>query len=704
MKKVIIAEKPSVAKNIAEAFNIKTKKDGFFEGKDYLITWAFGHLFQLYAARDYDERLKSWRMENFPFIPEEFKYKVKCDNVNRNVSDSGVEKQINIIKNLINREDVDGVISATDQDREGEVISLEIFMYLDVKKPIYRLLLNEWTPDEVKKGMDNLKDNSEMKCLQDAGIGRQLADWIIGINLTSVATLRYKPNDKKILNIGRVLLPTLKIIYDRDKEIENFKATTYYKLLATFKTSDNKEFEGTYYENNNEKFEDKSVLDALNDLLKEKLGNIIEKQVEKKKEYPPFLFNLSNLQGYITSKYKGWTSDKVLKVAQSLYEKKFITYPRTGSIALEESLKDRARKVLDTLKVGLSYEDKINFVTTKRIFDNSKVESHSAITPTYLKPSGLTKDEQIVYDAVKNRFIMQFMPVAEYEETKLTLKVNDENIKGIFISRGKVQLVEGWKVVEKMESKDTILPMVNKDDIVYVVDSKVNAVTKKPPKLHTEKTLLRVMETCGKSFKDEEDSEEMMASILSGFKDIGYIKSKGKSLTTTELGRTIVEIFPVKELFDLEYTGRLEKTLSDIEKGKFKKDEFLKMIEDFTKKAIDDIKKDTSMLKNFKVKLPEGSESLGKCPVCGNDVIEGEKAFGCVNWKNGCKFSIWKDDKFINSLGKKVTKEMVEILLKNGKVGFRNLRSKKGTIFSAYLKYEKDEKTGYYNWNFEFIN
>lgn len=719
MKKVIIAEKPSVAKNIADAFNIKTKKDGFFEGKDYLITWAFGHLFQLYDARDYDERLKTWRMENFPFIPEEFKYKVKCDNVNRNVSDSGVEKQINIIKNLINREDVDGVISATDQDREGEVISLEIFMYLDVKRPIYRLLLNEWTPDEVKKGMDNLKDNSEMKCLQDAGIGRQLADWIIGINLTSVATLRYKPNDKKILNIGRVLLPTLKIIYDRDKEIENFKATTYYKLLATFKTSDNKEFEGTYYENNNEKFEDKSVLDALNDLLKEKLGKIIEKQVEKKKEYPPFLFNLSNLQGYITSKYKGWTSDKVLKVAQSLYEKKFITYPRTGSIALEESLKDRARKVLDTLKVGLSYEDKINFVTTKRIFDNSKVESHSAITPTYLKPSGLTKDEQIVYDAVKNRFIMQFMPIAEYEETKLTLKVNDENIKGIFISRGKVQLVEGWKVVEKMESKDTILPMVNKDDIVYVVDSKVNAVTKKPPKLHTEKTLLRVMETCGKSFKDEEDSEEMMASILSGFsigtpatraetikrlKDIGYIKSKGKSLTTTELGRTIVEIFPVKELFDLEYTGRLEKTLSDIEKGKFKKDEFLKMIEDFTKKAIDDIKKDTSMLKNFKVKLPEGSESLGKCPVCGNDVIEGEKAFGCVNWKNGCKFSIWKDDKFINSLGKKVTKEMVEILLKNGKVGFRNLRSKKGTIFSAYLKYEKDEKTGYYNWKFEFIN
>lgn len=722
MKKVIIAEKPSVAKNIADAYNIKIRKDGYFEGDDYLVTWAFGHLFQLFDAKDYDENMKGWRMDKFPFIPEEFKYKVKCDNVNRSVTDKGAEKQINIIKTLIDRDDVDGVISATDQDREGELISLEVFMYLNQNKPIYRLLLNEWTPDEVRKGMNNLKENIEMKSLQDAGISRQWADWIIGINLTSVATLRYggTGKERKMINIGRVLLPTLKIIYDRDKEIENFKASTYYKLLATFKTKNNEEFEGTYYnENNNEKFEDKKVVEELKKHLKDKEGKIIEKQVEKKREYAPLLFNLSNLQGYITSKYKGWTSDKVLKVAQSLYEKKFITYPRTGSVALDESLKDKTKKVLEVSKNGLSYEEQIKFVDNKRIFDNSKVESHSAITPTYIRPTGLSKDEEIVYNAIKNRFIMQFMPIAEFEETKLTVKIHDEKFKGIFAAKGRVQIVEGWRVVEKIETKDTILPFVNGKEIVQVVDGKVNTVTKKPPKLHNEKTLLRVMETCGKSFKDEEDSPEMMQAILSGFsigtpatraetikklKDTGYIKSKGKSLTCTDLGKTLVEIFPVKELLDLQYTGRLEKTLSDIEKGKFKKDDFLSMIKAFTVEAVEDIKKDTAMLKNFKVELPEGTESIGKCPVCGNDIIEGEKGFGCTNWKNGCKYTIWKNDKFIESMGKKVTKEMVKLLLKNGKVGFRNLKSKKGTLFSAYLRYEKDEKTGYYNWKMEFIN
>lgn len=722
MKKVIIAEKPSVAKNIADAYNIKNRKDGFFEGDDYLVTWAFGHLFQLFDAKDYDENMKGWRMDKFPFIPKEFKYKIKCDNVNRSVTDKGAEKQINIIKTLIERDDVDGVISATDQDREGELISLEVFMYLNQNKPIYRLLLNEWTPDEVKKGMNNLKENSEMKFLQDAGISRQWADWIIGINLTSVSTLRYGKAGKesKMINIGRVLLPTLKIIYDRDKEIENFKASTYYKLLVTFKTINNEEFEGTYYnEKNNEKFEDKKVVEELKKHLKDKQGEIVDKQVEKKREYAPLLFNLSSLQGYITSKYKGWTSDKVLKVAQSLYEKKFITYPRTGSMALDESLKDKTRKVLEIVKQGLSYEDKIKFIDNKRIFDNSKVESHSAITPTYIKPTGLNKDEEIVYIAIKNRFIMQFMQVAEFEETKLTVKVHDESFKGVFVAKGRVQIIEGWRIVEKIETKDTILPFVNKKEIVQVVDGKVNTVTKKPPKLHNEKTLLRVMETCGKSFKDEEDSKEMMQAILSGFsigtpatraetikklKDTGYIKSKGKSLTCTELGKNLVEIFPVKELLDLQYTGKLEKTLSDIEKGKFKKDDFLNMIKEFTIEAVDDIKKDTGGLKIFKVELPEGTESIGKCPVCGNDIIEGEKGFGCINWKNGCKFTIWKNDRFIEGLGKKVTKEMVELLLKNGKVGFRNLKSKKGSFFSAYLRYEKNEESGYYNWKLEFIN
>ena len=742
LAKVIIAEKPSVAKNIAEALNIKTRKDGYFEGEDYLVTWAFGHLLQLYDAKDYDESMNKWELSKFPFIPNSFKYKVKGDSLNRNIVDKGAEKQLRIIKGLIDREGVDGIISATDFDREGQVIADELFMYFSEKKPVYRLLLNEWTPDEVKKGMAALKPNEEMQSLQDAGIGRQWADWVIGINLTSVATLKYNFKDVKLLNIGRVLLPTLKIIYDRDKEIEDFVATTYHKLAVTFKTDKGEEYEGLYYEPKTiegedkleEKFEDKEYLTNISKSLKDKGAQIVEKQTEKKKEYPPYLFNLSNLQGYITSKYKGWTSDKVLKVAQALYEKKHITYPRTASIVLEESLVERTKKVLETLKKGLPYEGEIKFQQTKRIFDNSKVESHSAIVPTYIKPSGLSTDEAIVYNAVKNRFIMQFMPIAEFEETKITAKVYDENIKGVFISKGKVQRVEGWRKVEKIETKDTILPLVEEQEMVQIVGTKVNTVTKKPPKNHTEKTLLRVMETCGKGMGKEENNEdddnssldaveetsdELMKAILSGFsigtpatraetikklKDIGYITTKGKSLTCTELGRTMVEMFPVRDLFDLEYTGRLEKTLSDIERGIVKKESFINHIFDFTKKSVEAIKVDDSMAKRIKVDLPPGVESIGNCPECGNPVVEGEKSFGCSNWKNGCRYTIWKNDKYIESYGKKVSKEMVQLLLKNGKVGFRGLKSKKGNTFAAYFRYEKNPETGYFNWKIEFIS
>ena len=725
MKKVIIAEKPSVARNIADALSVKKRQDGYIEGDEYLITWAFGHLLQLFDAKDYDENMKGWALDKFPFIPEHFKYKIKGDSKNKGVVDEGAKKQLKIIKYLMNRDDVDGIISATDYDREGQLIADEIFLYCKEKKPIYRILLNEWTPDEVKKGMDSLKSNEEMKPLQDAGMGRQWADWLIGINLTSVTTVKYNAGKKSILNIGRVLLPTLKIIYDRDQEIENFETSTYYKLLSKMQTSLNETFEAIYYEKDqddkdNEKFEESQKLEEISQLIKDKMATVIDKQVEGKKEYAPLLFNLTNLQGYITSKYKGWTSDKVLKVAQSLYEKKFITYPRTGSMALEESLTGRAQKVLEVHKKGLSYEEQIKFVVNKRIFDNSKVESHSAITPTYVRATGLSADEQAVYNAVKDRFIMQFLPVAEFEETKITMKVRDVPVEGNFISKGRVQLVEGWKIVDRAETKDTVLPLVSLKENVKVIEAKVNAVTKKPPKLHTEKTLLRVMESCGKSFKeDEESSEEMMNSILSGFsigtpatraetikklKDANYIQPKGKSLTCTPLGKNLVEIFPAKQLLDLEYTGKLEKTLSDIEKGKFQKEQFLEMIKAFTQEAVEVIKNDIEVLSYEKIPLEENTESVGICPICGNAVVENEKAFGCVNWKGGCKYTIWKSDKFITGLGKEVTRPMVELLLKNGKVGFKNLKSKKNTTFSAYLKYVRNNQTGQFSWEMEFIN
>ncbi|WP_062352566.1 type IA DNA topoisomerase [Bacillus kwashiorkori] len=718
MVSVVISEKPSVAKNIADALKIKNKQEGYFEGKDYIITWAFGHLLQLYDAKDYDKGMTKWRMDNFPFIPSQFRYKVKCDARNREKEDFRGKKQLKIIYNLIKRDDVDSVISACDYDREGQVIGDTIIYNLKTKKQVYRLLLNEWTPDEVLKGLQNLKPNTEMRPLLDAGISRQWADWVIGINLTSVATLKYQKGSGKALNIGRVLLPTLKIIYDRDKEIENFVPEDYFKLAAAFKTNDGKEYEGVYVEDEEAKFKNKANLELIQQALNHHSAIIFDKKVELKKEYPPYLFNLSNLQGFITSKYKGWTSDKVLKVAQSLYEKKYITYPRTASVVLEESLVDKAAKVLNNLKKGLPYENEITFAKKKRIFDNSKVESHSAITPTYLLPKSLTKDEEIVYNAVKNRFIMQFMPIAEHEETKIMTKVHADEIKGLFISKGKVQLVEGWKKVENMESKDTILPLVNIDEIVNIIDHKLTSHMTEPPKHHTEKTLLRVMETCGKGKdKEDEDSEEMMAAILSGYsigtpatraetikklKDVGYITNQNKNLICTELGRKLVETFPVKELFDLEFTGRLEKTLSDIEKQKFTKESFLNLIFGFTANAVKTIKNEKDIIINEVLNDKKTIEVLGKCPLCGHGIIEGQKGFGCSNWKNGCKFVIWKNDKFLASMKKKPTKTMVKNLLKNGIVLVKGLTSKKGNKFDAYLRYEKNPNNEYFSWKMAF--
>ena len=712
-KRLIIAEKPSVSKNIADALRIKGRQDGYFEGDDYIVTWAFGHLLQLYDAKDYDEKMGKWQMDNFPFIPQAFKYKVKSDPRKRDKPDGGAQKQLKIIQHLMKRPDVDAIISACDYDREGQVIGDSIIYNIGTKKEVYRLLLNEWTPAEVLKGLDNLKLNTELRPLQDAGVSRQWSDWLIGINLTSVATLKYQKGKGQVLNVGRVIMPTLKIIYDRDKEIENFVPEGYYKLAATFRTQKQEEFQATYVEEKEEKFKTKEQLEEIKQAMTEAAATVADKQVERKKEYPPFLFNLSNLQGYVTSKYKGWTSDKVLKVAQSIYEKKYITYPRTASTALEESLTDKTAKVLNAVKQGLPYEHEIKFSNSKRIFNNAKVESHSAIIPTYLIPKSLSADEQIVYTAIKNRFIMQFMPLAEHEETRVHIGLDNPAIKGQFTAKGRVQIVEGWRQVEKIESKDTTLPFVEKNEQLEIVKADVTSHETKPPKHHTEKTLLRVMETCGKNYDDEE-------AVLSGFsigtaatraetikklKDIGYIYTEGKNLLCSELGVKMVETFPIKELFDLEFTGKLEKALSDMEKKQVSRGVFINFIADFTKKSVESIKQDEDIiiLHATSKANDKKAEFLGKCPLCQSAVVEGQKGFGCSNWKSGCKFVIWKNDKFLATMKKKPTKTMVKHLLKDGQALVKGLTSKKGNKFDAVMKYEKNPDTDYFSWKMEFV-
>ena len=454
--KLILAEKPSVAKTIASFLGAKTRRNGYFEGNGYLITYAVGHLVSLYDMKDYDKDKYSgsWKFENFPFIPQD-KFKFKIDDSKKD--------QFNVVNSLIHRDDVKYIINATDNDREGELISFLIFLMAKNKKPVKRILVNEWTPQDITKGLENLKDDVEMRNLQAAGYTRLITDWLIGINFTSIATLKY--GNGKLLNIGRVILPTVKLVYDRDMEIKNFIPKTYFEIEGSFKCKNGK-YKGKLIKNKNSKFDTEEEVKEIIDNINSIEGTITDKKVTTSKEYAPKLFSLTSLQGYITSKYSHFTSDKVLSVCQSLYEGKgkggYITYPRTDSIYLEESLVGKTADTLERLKKGLPYEDKIKFTKTKRVFDSSKVDSHSAITPTYIVPTNLSPDETIVYNAIKDRFIANFMPPAEYENTEIKTDVDDS----VFLTKGKVLKVKGYLEVYNKEQKNDLLPSMEKGENV----------------------------------------------------------------------------------------------------------------------------------------------------------------------------------------------------------------------------------------------
>ena len=723
--KVILAEKPSVAKTIASFLGAKTRRDGYFEGNGYIVTYAFGHLVSLYDMKDYDKEKYSgsWKMDNFPFIPaDKFKFKV----------DDSKQKQFNIIKELLNREDVEYVINATDNDREGELIAFLIFLLAKNKKPVKRILVNEWTPQDITRGLENLKDEEDMRNLQAAGYTRLITDWLIGINFTSVATLKY--GNGKLLNIGRVILPTVKLVYDRDMEIKNFVPKTYFEIEGNFKCA-NGTYKGKLIKGKETKFDTEEEAMAVIDSITSKNGVISSKKVTKSKEYAPKLFSLTSLQGHITSKYSHFTSDKVLSVCQSLYEGKgkggYITYPRTDSVYLEESLTDKASQTLNRLKSGLPYEDKIKFAKTKRVFDSSKVDSHSAIIPTYIVPNSLTPDEQIVYQAIKDRFIANFMPPAEYENTEIKTDVDDS----VFLTKGKVLKVKGYLEVYNKEQKNYLLPSMEKGENVEVLEILPLKKQTTPPKSYTEDTLLKAMKNCGKNVDDEDlvlagysiGTSATRGDVLKKIAQVGYVNKKGKSYYITDLGINLVEIFPVKDLFDVDYTGKLEKSLSDIQKGQFSRKEYLLNIMNFivknvnlikydapkkintdayvydpkTKKALSKSQLEAKATKAAKASSKKSSSktdntSLGKCPVCGSDVVETDKGFLCTNYQT-CKYGIFKDDKYLALYKKKPNKTMVKSILKKGEAKVKSLTDKNGNKFDAILTYQKNQN-GYFSW------
>lgn len=731
---LVLAEKPSVAKTIASFLKANNRRDGYFEGEKYIITYAVGHLISLYDMKDYDKEKYSgsWKMDNYPFIPQnKFKFKV----------DKGKEKQFKIVESLINRDDVEYIINATDNDREGELISFLILMMAKNKKKVKRILVNEWTPEDITRGLSMLKDDEEMRNLQAAGYTRLLTDWLVGINFTCAATLKY--GNGKLLNIGRVILPTVKLIYDRDMHIKNFVPEKYYEIEGKFLAA-NGEYTGKFKDKKDSKFDKEEDAKAITDSIKSAMAIVKDKKVSRSKEYAPKLFSLTSLQGYITSKYASFTSDKVLSVCQSLYEGKgkggYITYPRTDSIYLEESLVDKVKKTLDVQKRNHPNADLIKFSKTKRVFDSSKVESHSAIIPTYiLPPDNLSSDEKIVYNAIRDRFLANFMPPAEYENTEILTQADGHD----FITKGKVLVVKGYLELYGKENKGNLLPIVEKNEEVEILSILPVEKFTSPPKPYTEDTLLKAMKNCGKNVSEDDTSvlsgysigtSATRAEVLKKIKQVGYVNKKGKNYYISQLGINLVEIFPVKNLFDVDFTGKLEKSLLDIQKGEFNRKDYLNMVCKFVYESVNYIKMDRSrpinpekivynpktkkFVKESKLKEDSkfskkndsskadtvnnkkksgkkeknidnetGLEIIAVCPECGNQVVESEKAWACKNYKE-CGFTIWKNDPALAKYKKKATKTMVKSLCKSKKSTMSGLIGPDSEKFKAAISYE----------------
>lgn len=663
-KILVIAEKPSVASDIGRVLGCKAKGNGFIENKNYIVSWALGHLITLGNPEDYDKNLKKWRVEDLPIIPEKMKLKA-------------IKKtypQLKVLKELMNSPNTDYIICATDSGREGELIFRYIYSYVRCKKHFKRLWISSMTDTAIKEGFDNLKDSSSYDLLYHSAKCRSEADWLVGMNASRAYTLRYNA----LLSVGRVQTPTLGMIVDRHREIENFVPSDYYEVWANFDSFKairyNKSISDTRIDKLNEA---KNIAEKING----KYAELKDLKKEVKKTVPPLLYDLTELQRQCNSKY-GFSAKKTLDIAQSLYEKrKMLTYPRTDSRYLSDDMPPKVistmKKIADNDKYGKYAAralDGIKF--TKRIIDNSKVSDHHAIIPTDRKiNTSLTEDENKVFDLVVRRFIAVFFPSFEYENTQALFECEGEKL----VSKSNRTVKKGWRVLEPVkEKKET-------NDLTFLVKGekyKINSadvLSKKtePPKEYTEATLLSAMENAGRFVEDEKLKEKLKdsgigtpatrAAIIERLIYVGYIKRKGKNLIPEDKGLKLIDIVPI-ELKSPETTGKWEKGLSSVSKGKLESDRFMESIKRFVVFLIDSSKtKKDVVFERENTKKSRKSNGLGKCPLCGQgNIYENTKAFYCQNWKNGCNYTVWKN--CLDSYGQKLDEKMMKKLLKDRRI------------------------------------
>jgi len=651
--KVCIAEKPSVAREIASILGANTKRDGFFEGNGYAVTYTFGHLCTLLEPKDYKPHWKSWDLNNLPMLPERFDTKV--------TSNDGIKKQFNIVKSLFDKAAV--VINCGDAGTEGELIQRWVINQCNYKGKVQRLWISSLTEEAIKEGFKNLKPSENYDNLYYAGFSRAIGDWLLGLNATRLYTVKYG-GYKQVLSVGRVQTPTLAMLVNRFVEIQNFKPQPYWELQTTYRNTLFNYEDGRFL-----KQEDGQILA---NKVKESDFEIVSVNKKKGKEYAPKLFDLTGLQVYCNNKF-GFSADETLKMVQKLYEMKVVTYPRVDTTFLPNDVYPKVHGILSKLTNYSSLTQPLlgkKIKKTKRTFDDKKVTDHHAIIPTGIQ-TNLQYNQQQVYDIITKRFIAVFYPDSDVSNTSVLGKAAEVPFK----TTGKEIINKGWRVVfETEESKikkelneQMTLPSFVKGEKGPHEPSFLEKETK-PPRNFTEASLLRAMETAGKQVDDDEMRELMKengigrpstrASIIETLFRRKYIERKKKLVLPTQTGIDLINIIDNELLKSAELTGRWEKRLKEIERGEFNAGTFInnmkKMVDELVyevrsntiKKRISSASSDTELSPIKKKSVKKGTTSkkqiVGKtCPKCkkGN-IIKGSSAYGCSEYKNSCDLKI----------------------------------------------------------------
>ena len=666
-KFLVIAEKPSVAQSYAKNLSAYKREDGYLEGESCIVSWCLGHLAEYAQPEEYDLKYEKWQFDDLPILPEAWKLKVSKDK----------KKQFDVLKGLMNRSDVEYLVNGCDAGREGELIFQRVYVLAGCRKPVKRLWISSMEDAAIQKGFQTMKSEEEYKNLCMAAVCRAQADWLIGMNGTRAYTTRYF----KRLVVGRVQTPTLAMLAERQERIEHFQKEAFYKVALT-------DGKLTVVSEN---IANEEAADLLAALCNGSTAVVTQMKKERKKSFPPKLYDLTSLQRE-ANRYFGYTAKGTLDMLQELYEEKLITYPRTDSQFVTEDMKDSVEELVGKMPVLLPFVDYGQLGHgIKRVINNAKVSDHHAILPTKEAVekgiADLPADKKNLMMLICQQLVQATGEEYLYEQTDITVKCQEHDFK----ARGKIPVQMGFKEVEKAfkhlcvkaepveeKEKETSIPAGYEEGMrLFPVKAEKTTHYTSPPKPFNEDTLLAAMETAGNKEFDSETEKKGLgtpatrASIIEKLVSSGYAQRKGKQILPSTEGKELVKVMP-EYLKSAVMTAEWENQLLMMEKGQITDTQFMGEITSLVRKILEVCRE---IPEEERRRFQTEREVIGKCPVCGCDVFEGKQNFYCSNRQ--CDFALWKENRFLGSMGKNLDKKMARELLDKACTHVKGLYSKK---------------------------